>query len=173
MKLNNILIIGFFVLCRTSEINCQDNSFNDHNGFLFSTQFMGLIDAPRVSPIIGYKIGRIVYFSGYENIKYSDWGSNRQGIKAGVYIYPYKNLRKVKVFYQSLISYKWHPNDYTKMCFLHLGSGFDFFIKDNISVGYDLNIGFGEMKDDIHSNYEFSMDWNSSISLKLFLFRDK
>jgi len=172
MKLNKVFLIGLFVLFENTEIYCQDNSFNSQNGFLFSAQFMGLIDAARISPIIGYKSGKIVYFIGYENIKYSDWDSNRQGLKAGVYFYPYKNLRKVKVFYQSLVSYKWHrPNNYTKMYFLHAGSGFDYFFKDNISIGYDLNIGFGKMKDDQYSNFEFAIDWNSTISLKFYIFK--
>lgn len=171
MNHKKIIVIGLFVLFTNTKLKCQENSYSSTNGFLFSAQFMGLIDSPRISPIIGYKSGRIVYFTGYENIKYSNWDSNRQGLKAGVYIYPYKNLRKVKVFYQSLLSYKWHPNEYTKMYFLHAGSGVDYFLKDNFSIGYDFNIGFGEMKDHIYSDFEFALDWNSTISLKLFLFK--
>ena len=51
--------------------NSQENSFNDEKGLLFNLQLMGFVDNPRVSPIIGYKTGKIISFTGYELTKYS------------------------------------------------------------------------------------------------------
>ncbi len=170
-KMRKIIILGAFLTTFLKGFS-QESTFNTDNGFLFSSQFMGIIDAPRFSTVVGYKVKKVILIAGYERIKYSGYNSNRHGLKMGFHIYPYKNQRKLKIFYQSYVSYKWHANNEARMSFVHFGGGIDYFINKNISVGYDINIGYGPVKTNSYmGEYRFKFDWNSAITIKYLLFR--
>jgi len=165
-----IVIISLLLTVISIEGFGQASDFNNHKSIVLQSQFMGLIGAPRYSGVIGYKHNKWIYFAGYEHIKYNAWDTHRNGVKAGIQLYPYANLKQFKFYYQALVSYKWHQdkND-PVMQFLTFGAGFDFFMYKNLSFGFDYGIGIGRLRYDYYGSYVSQIDFNAAITVKYFL----
>ncbi len=169
--MNKLILIGLLILINVMRGNSQENSFNDEKGFLINVQFIGLIDHPRISSMIGYKTGKIVYLAGYEMINYNSWTPH--GFLGGFQLYPHRNLKKMKVLYQALITYKWNlDGEYPRMYLLYLGGGLDYFLKKNFSIGCNLSFGVGNKKEKVYFDYSSVIDINSNLTIKYFLFRN-
>jgi hypothetical protein len=187
------LLLPFALFLMVLQARAQSTTFNQEKGVLFNVQGGGLFGnlwdsepQPRLSPVIGYKTGKFVFFSGYEMHYYpptaGEYGElNEESYihtaKVGFHIYPHKNLRQVKVFYQALYTYHWEtftlgkeqitePQGYS-IC---IGGGIDYFILRNFSVGYDMYIGAGQLW---HYNQgSFSLNkLNYNFSFKYFLWK--
>lgn len=168
--MRKLLLIGLLIsINQLKGISQELVAFNDKNGFLFSVQFMGLIDQPRISSVIGYKTGKIVYLAGYEVSNYNFWTPH--GFMGGIQLYPHRNQKKLKIFYHALISYKWNlDDDYPRMYLLHVGGGLDYFFKKNFSIGCNFGFGIGKMKEKEYLDYSSVIDINPNLTIKYFLF---
>ncbi|MBR8537653.1 hypothetical protein KDU71_18935 [Carboxylicivirga sediminis] len=136
----------------------QEETFNSNNGLIIDIKGSILFESDfTIAPLLGYKFGRFIVFTSYEkanddlemdmstpddNIQYK-----REVLKIGVQIYPHKNQKKVKLFYQAHYSYKWSDEiRASEYSMINVGTGIQYSITHALSAGTNVFIGFGNEK---------------------------
>ncbi|MFN8259182.1 MAG: hypothetical protein U0W24_26065 [Bacteroidales bacterium] len=149
-----------------------DSLFNSRKGFLIGFELSDL-NGTNISTVFGVKENKIIYFAGYERFYYSYPESKANRIKAGIYIYPHRNLGNFKLFYQTFLSNKWYDSEYyPKSTLLHAGLGFDYFIFKNLSMGLQGNLGYGREKSSSTVSGPV-FDYQAAFSIKIFYLKMK
>ncbi len=186
----NKLKLIVILICNVFVTNAQDNSFNQSKGLLLGTQVEMLPYAsPMLAAIVGYKHKHIIAFVSYgegsQTFTYyiddpsDDMDIKRYEIRLGCKWYPYKNTKKLKVHYQSHLAYKWYKSSWEpKSHLINFGSGIDYSITPNLSLGTNAFLGIGreELRPaDYNTNsygivYDLGLDF--SITYTLFTKRE-
>ncbi|MCU4177425.1 DUF481 domain-containing protein [Carboxylicivirga sp. N1Y90] len=173
---NFITLFVFTLLVINSK---AQESFNNTNKIGLEMQLMANTSITRdyISPSINYKIGKHVIFLGYmKSINNNDPDLTYEGIKGGYQIYPHKNLKSVKVFYQAYLQYE--RNEYLgiqKRMLLYFGSGIDYWFNDHIVLNYSFSPAYGyetsnhpTKANNTETGWYNTIDARSSINIKYY-----
>ncbi|MFB6320032.1 hypothetical protein [Saccharicrinis sp. FJH54] len=173
-----LTVLSVFIFIFPVKAYCQDVSFNEQKGYVFSGQAMRLKNEVQLASIAGYKTGKVIFFAGFEYDEYKFSSSN--GLSSGIYLYPHQNKRKLKVFYQSFLSYRWVTDHYTPVSYVashhyhvNIGTGLEYYIKPNFAIGINTSFGVGPWQDLWGFREDMSFKLGYKLSLKYFLFNKK
>ena len=179
------LCITLLLLMSQLMLFAQDNSFNQQKGFIIGANAYSFHSKSfELSPMIGYKFNKLVVFTHYgkrstfqENdiaTSADDLDYYRNVLAIGCQIYPYKNLKKTRMFYQIHFSYKWADDKYydSKFYMCNFGAGVETTIFKKLTTSCNAFLGIGHEEPHAYKPGDASgivYDFGAAISVRYYL----
>lgn len=177
-RMVSLLLVSFLCLVTQG----QEVSFNESKGLMINAQLAFEVSSnTALAPMIGYKHKRLIYFLGYERKNAElefDIGTpddnisiTENSIKVGGQIFPFRNEKRTRVFFQMHVNYEWDSEKIDKKAyFINFGSGIEYALSDKFACGMDTFWGVGNEKEYLIDYEGIVYDIGLNISFKYYLF---